>query len=295
MAEPIIVYSETHCLLAENLNPSKMDSLLSATSLSLLRATYWQCDTQWFQAPRRLGDSMWYYFYRGHGRCCLGDNLQEHRFRVGSLFVIPHGDLHAVYPDEQTKVETVTVHFHARFHGSTDLLKLLALGGVIEVGKTSPWAKGSLTLAEEYRDQRIGWQWAMQSTLRSLLVHLLRRQNLPQTPTSTLRALYALQPVFEQIKNRLHEPELRIAALAGVLNVSEVYLRRLFGHAGLPAPAEFVRRRRIDHACTLLQTTDLPIKHLASQCGFNDLPLFYRRFKAQVHTTPKLFRKHPEP
>ena len=64
--------------------------------------------------------------------------------------------------------------------------------------------------------------------------------------------------------------------------------RRVFG---LP-PKQYISLRRLNRAKYLLLETDLPIKEIASQCGYQDEFFFYRIFKKYVKATPALYRKN---
>jgi len=272
-----------------------LDSLLRHTTITPLWAKFWRCEPQWHQLARRLGDTMWYFFYKGRGTCRLGEEEQKYRFGHGTLFMIPEGAPHSVTPEKDSRVVAVTAHFHARLYGSVDVLNILQLGGVYRGKSVSVWADGSKQLAEESLRHQPGWGWSMEATLRQLLVHLIRSQTISLPDTVPLRVLSTLWPVFEFVEQNLNDPKLRVSDLADILNLSEVSLRKFFRQAGLAAPAEFLRRQRIQRACTLLRTTDRPIQKIARQCGYEDIPLFYRQFRAQTASTPKAFRERIEP
>lgn len=67
--------------------------------------------------------------------------------------------------------------------------------------------------------------------------------------------------------------------LSGVVN-------RLYG---VPFP-QVVHRYRIDHACSLLRTTDRSVTEIAQSCGFDSLRSFNRCFKEQMGSTPREYR-----
>jgi transcriptional regulator GlxA family with amidase domain len=166
----------------------------------------------------------------------------------------------------------------------------------VYTGKSvSSWSDGSKRLAEECFHRQLGWGWSMEAILRQLLVNLIRHQDITLADTMPLRVLSQLWPVFEFVEQNLSDPHLRVADLADVLGLSEVSLRKLFRKAGLAAPAEFLRQQRIQRTCTLLRTTQRPIQQIARQCGYEDIPLFYRQFRVQTATTPKAFRERIEP
>jgi AraC-like DNA-binding protein len=272
-----------------------LDSLLRHTTITPLWAKFWRCEPKWYQPARRLSDTMWYYFYQGRGECRLGDDDQRFCFGPGTLFMIPEGALHSVTPNKGVRVVAVTAHFHARLYGSVDVMSVLHMGGVYTGKSVLPWADGSKQLAAESLHHQPGWSWSMEAILRQLLVNLIRGNKISLTDTMPLRVLSALWPVFEFVEKNLADPKLRVCDLADCLNLSEVSLRKLFRRANLAAPAEYLRQQRIQRACMLLRTTQRPIQQIARQCGFDDIPLFYRQFRAHAAVTPKTFRERIEP
>lgn len=63
--------------------------------------------------------------------------------------------------------------------------------------------------------------------------------------------------------------------------------RRLTGQTWL----NHVQRRRVDHACRLLETSQRPITSIAFECGFSELSTFYRAFRKMRNMTPSSWRK----
>lgn len=84
--------------------------------------------------------------------------------------------------------------------------------------------------------------------------------------------------------------DLSLKTLAERLSVNASYLSTLFKkEVGLPL-TEFVNRRRIAYAQSLLIHTTLPIKTVAQKCGVPDVYYFSRMFKRVTGTTPKAYR-----
>lgn len=57
------------------------------------------------------------------------------------------------------------------------------------------------------------------------------------------------------------------------------------------SPGEFHQRVRMREAARLLSETDTPVKSIAAQVGFRDLPNFYRAFKNQKGIAPGVYRQ----
>lgn len=101
--------------------------------------------------------------------------------------------------------------------------------------------------------------------------------------------LARLQAVLAFIRENLAQ-ELSISQLAEQAGVSPAHFRRLFQSAmGLP-PHRYVMNARLEHARNLLMQTDLPILHIALECGFSTQSHLTAAFKTAHATTPAQYR-----
>ena len=74
-----------------------------------------------------------------------------------------------------------------------------------------------------------------------------------------------------------------------LLSVSQLQ-REFSSHFGI-TPVRYLREVRIGVARHLLETTDNPVSHISSSCGFYDQSHFSRHFKASTGLTPLKYRK----
>jgi AraC family transcriptional regulator len=94
----------------------------------------------------------------------------------------------------------------------------------------------------------------------------------------------------DYIEAHLHEP-LTLGLLAGLVNLSEFHLARMFRISfGMP-PSGWIAARRIDRAKALLKADVLPLQQVADLCGYADLSHFSHRFRAAVGVPPGLYRR----
>jgi AraC-like DNA-binding protein len=272
---------------------SSLDRQIEQTKIIPISGIEFQCTETWFQPRRILNDSMWYWIEEGSGRGWIGDPTNEYRLNPGDIFIIPAGMPHETWPDKDVRIKTVTVHFHARVNGNRDLLALLGILGAFPADPRAPYAEGSRNIAREFALKAPGWRWAMSAAIQQVLLYIIRYQggrlNLPNLALHNERL--HLQPAIELVRNRLHDPELTVADLAETIFVSEVYLRKLFRKTVKATPVEFITHRRIEKAQYLLKTTDLNIKAITQQCGFRDIPFFYRVFRKITKLTPVQYRR----
>lgn len=93
------------------------------------------------------------------------------------------------------------------------------------------------------------------------------------------------------IQDNLMQP-LQLTDLADYLHISSRHLTRLFkSEAGMPFN-HYLQKQRIYLAAELLSTTDIPIKDIAYQAGFNTVQYFTKVFTRYMGSTPGEFRKN---
>ena len=104
------------------------------------------------------------------------------------------------------------------------------------------------------------------------------------------RAPRWLKRVREMLEeNYLSSPSLtELSTLAGV---HQVHLSREFRKHYNCTIGEFIRKRRVEHACQLLSKSEAPLSEIALTCGFSDQSHFSAMFKAHVGLTPAKFRE----
>jgi len=105
----------------------------------------------------------------------------------------------------------------------------------------------------------------------------------PRTPPEWLQV----------IRERLHEEHskpVRLHALARDAGVHPVYLARAFRQQFGCSPGEYLRQRRIDHACTDLANTERSITAIALDAGFASPSHFATAFRAAMGLSPRDYR-----
>lgn len=86
-----------------------------------------------------------------------------------------------------------------------------------------------------------------------------------------------------------------INQVADHVGVSERYLRTLFTTNLNQSPLEYLNRIRVQKAIELLQNTDLSVKEVCFQCGFQSPQYFSRLFKRQTGVAPHTITKSHTP
>lgn len=97
-------------------------------------------------------------------------------------------------------------------------------------------------------------------------------------------------PVLEMIVNHYAEP-LPAAQLAAKVSLSVSQFDRQFKRRFGTTPRKYITEVRLDAACQLLVSTDLPIATIALQTGFYDQSHFTNQFTKHKGTTPAQYRR----
>lgn len=96
-------------------------------------------------------------------------------------------------------------------------------------------------------------------------------------------------PVLDYIEQNYKRP-VTLDDMADLICVSKSYLCRTFRGAYGITPVNYLLKTRINRAKQLLISTDMKIKLLSTECGFNDTSYFCMVFKRMEGITPDEFR-----
>ena len=138
----------------------------------------------------------------------------------------------------------------------------------------------------------IGTQALTEAMMKQCLILLLRRH---------LAELDARSPFFAVLQDRrmacvvaaiIEHPAAAhtVGSLASVAGMSRSTFAAHFAEAFGQTPIDFVHHVRLRLGADLLQTTDLPVKLIASSVGYASRSYFTRAFRTAYATDPRSFR-----
>jgi AraC-like DNA-binding protein len=107
-------------------------------------------------------------------------------------------------------------------------------------------------------------------------------------PVSAAAATFQRAVAF--VMDHLHR-DIGRAEVARAVGVHPDHLGRLFDRFAGEGFARFVNRQRMEHAARLLETAQMPVKRVASLCGFRQSAYFIRRFREHFGKTPARYRQ----
>lgn len=83
---------------------------------------------------------------------------------------------------------------------------------------------------------------------------------------------------------------LSLSEIAAAVGVHPDHLTRAFRKHYRMTIGDYIRQRRIEHACQLLKRSSASLAQIAQESGFADQSHFQKNFKAQMKITPAQFR-----
>jgi AraC-like DNA-binding protein len=133
-------------------------------------------------------------------------------------------------------------------------------------------------------------QVAAAAALRHALSTVVQLAHAPRNLRSALERVVASIEMLRRDWQRTH----RLAELAAAANVSVAHYSALFRRQTGFAPIDFCIRLRVQHACRLLDTTELSVGEVAEQVGYQDPYYFTRCFRRVMGRPPRLYRQVPK-
>ncbi len=103
----------------------------------------------------------------------------------------------------------------------------------------------------------------------------------------------AMHRVAQSMRERI-DREISVVALAKECALSHVQLIRRFKKAFGCTPSEYIAHLRLERARALLSQTDMQIKAVAKECGFENEYYFSNFFKMRTGLCPTAFRSMTE-
>jgi len=189
-------------------------------------------------------------------------------------------------------INLLLVHIYSAGAERSELLKGLLLELVVMMSRAAveAGAAQSEVLGMRFRhltelaaiddDEHLaGW---LRESLVRIFQAVERRQD-KELPAIVARALKIIR---EESGSVLTRDE--VARKAGV---SAPHLAELLHERTGRSFTELVREARIDRACELLRTTQLPVAAIAADCGFCDQSYFTHVFQRLKKATPKQYRE----
>lgn len=210
--------------------------------------------------------------------------------KQGSIFVLFPGEWHRYQPVAQTG----WTEYYVGFDGSL-ARKLLAQprfspkDPVFNFGIKEEFLDTYLKIFDLVKKEQPGYQQIASGMVMKLLGYIISFEK--QKGFSGKPVAKVIENIRFEMRQQM-EKELNLKELAGTHHVSYSYFRKMFKKYTGVSPGQYHLQLRIIRAKELLASTDLSIKEISLELGFQTIHYFSLIFKKKVGVSPSDFRKH---
>ena len=112
------------------------------------------------------------------------------------------------------------------------------------------------------------------------------------SPTLQTSHFHNLDATLIYLNNNVHKP-LTLAEMARHADLSPSHFSRLFKEQTSYSPIDYFIHLKVQHACRLLFLTNLTVREIGYELGYDDSAYFSRLFKKVVGMSPTIYRSKP--
>jgi len=139
-------------------------------------------------------------------------------------------------------------------------------------------------LLETSKNKEYMYKWKLGILMQNILFEVLSHSNSGISPTNLTR----INKVIEHIHKNPYK-KFSIDNLCKMTGQKKSYFIKNFKSITGKPPIKYIIDLKLEHARDLILTTDLPIKKIALECGFEDEFYFSRIFKKRYGLPPRSF------
>ena len=222
----------------------------------------------------------------GSGRLVM--NRKEYDLVPGTLFTYGKGVGHRMEADQHHPMLKYFIVFTGRDAAAWLSRNGLPVGSVIQIAQLDRVRQ----ILDDVIDFGLSDRPNREDCCMQALTYLMLKLSDQIVPLSKsgLRSFHT----YQRCRNYIEAHGLTLRSLRDVTtacHVDEAYLCRLFQRFGRERPFHYLQHIRMNHAMTLLQTTDRLIKDIAEELHFQDAANFTRAFRAWFGLPPQSIRQ----
>jgi len=236
---------------------------------------------------RRLSDYQILYITKGEG-IFESEASGSRSVKAGDIFVLFPDIWHRFCPDRNTGWSEYWIEFNGKLINHFREEKFLdPQKPVLTVGVNVALIDNFIRIIDLVQEDKLGLQYHASGLIFQILGQIFAIKRFDSIEKN------CLENQIRKAKLNIGEKmdvKISLESLATELGLGYSLFRREFKKAVGFSPAQYQIQLRINHARNLLSTTNLPVKQIALQLGFDSNNYFSRLFKRKTNMTPAEFR-----
>ncbi|MEX3007675.1 helix-turn-helix domain-containing protein [Hoeflea sp. TYP-13] len=191
-----------------------------------------------------------------------------------------------------TKLLAICSRVNVGLRGVDGLVELVREPLVESVGTDSAMTGPIEQLLQELSRPALGSRAMIRVLLLECMIRLLRKRLLARDPALDWMAVLVDGRLWSALRLMLDKPgdPHSVESLASAAGMSRSSFAERFSAAYGSGPMRLLRDLRMKRAGSLLEQTELPVKRIAEQVGFQSRSAFTRTFENVTGKTPRGFR-----
>ncbi len=129
---------------------------------------------------------------------------------------------------------------------------------------------------------------------QKMLKHITEQLSLPHDSENTAgqnKQQEYVDKICRIVKENYQDLNFSSKTIADTLNLSNIYICRIFKNAKEESLNQYINTYRIEKAAELLRTTSLSAQEISKRCGFYNANYFYTLFKKHMEVTASEYQK----
>jgi AraC-like DNA-binding protein len=227
------------------------------------------------------------YCVKGKGWCAVGSRLRS--VRAGDALILSPGTGYSLGVNRASPWSVQWVEAAGQL--VPDYLEALGVSTQTPLIQNCDGLELARRLTEILSSFQRGSAFAERLRASHALAYLLALlvQRLSEIPREKGDVVNRIAEAIIYMSDHVESP-LRMSGLARMAGLSQAYFGELFKAQTGSSPRDYLHLLRLHRACQLLQSSELSIKEIAVQVGYQDPFHFSRQFKAFQGVSPTEYR-----
>lgn len=248
---------------------------------------HFYCDNNYIVSRQKFDSFLIMYVVKGEGSLTI--NNKSKIIKENDVILIncyePHGY------ETSTSLETLWLHFDGNV--SVDYFNLIKQDNthVIISAASSLIPTYLKSIINLFKESKMINEPLISCEIQRILAELFNLSNGNQSNTSSSNSTFVNNSI-SYMKNNFKN-KISLEDIANSVSISPFHFSRLFKKETGYSPYEYIIMVRLNHAKNLLKTSNMLIKEIAFECGFNSESNFVITFKKHTNMSPRQFRNVP--